>query len=99
MNRIFTILSLSLLMMMGMADGQTHLWGTCTGGGLVGSGSIFMTDANGQNLHSVFSFDASINDIEPIGSLVFASGKFYGIAHLWDTINSYSCYSFDPASG
>ena len=99
MNRIFTILSLSLLMMIGMADGQTHLWGTTyTGGSNIDWGTIFTADANGDNLHSVYSMSYD-SGAHPIGSMVLANNeKFYGIASSSFCGIVGVCYAYDPFS-
>src|SRR5438874_1632971 len=52
------LLCLSLLILVGLgAQSQsTHFWGTSTSGGATGSGTIFIANTDGSNLHTVYNF-------------------------------------------
>jgi len=91
MKKIFTIISLSLLLMMGMADGQTHLWG-------ITQKSIFRTNVDGSNMQFYHFIDSL--GWGSIGNLAFGhNGKLYGIASAGGCNNGGTVFSFDPASG
>jgi len=82
--------------MMGMADGQTHLWGVCGMGGTHGIGTIFMADSNGNNFTAVYSFD-SAHGQDPLGNLILApNGKIYGIVALDTCIADRIMFEYDP---
>jgi len=102
MKKVVTLilaLSFSLLLMIGMANGQTHLWGTCWHGGGHGYGTIFKTDSNGNNLQSDYSMFETLGAF-PIGDLVYVNnGKFYGIADSNSCAYSGVIYSYESATG
>ena len=97
MIKSLTVLCFSLFMM-GMAEGQTHLWGTCGQGGINFWGTIFNTDGNGNNLNTVYSFD-STNGRAPLGNLVIApNGKIYGVTHDGGCADSCILFEYDPVT-
>src|ERR1035437_2111288 len=100
MKKIFTIFSLSFLLMMGMVSGQTSLWGTCELGGTNTWGSIFTSDDNGNNLHFVYSL-VNASGALPLGAMVLANapGKFYGVTVEGGCVDSCVIYTFDPCTG
>ena len=99
MKKIFTLSFGCFLLMMGMAEGQSHLWGTCTSGGVHQSGTIFNTDGNGNNLNKIYTFNGTLMAV-PLGELVFANnGKFYGTAEYGPCFSYGGCYSYDPSTG
>ena len=92
------------LLMMGMADAQTHLWGTCQYGGIItgsiggtrGCGTIFMADINGNNLTTAYLFD-STNGSVPLGNLVLApNGKIYGVTAWGGCADSCIIFEYNP---
>ena len=100
MKKVISIISLSLLLMLQISDGQTNvLIATCSGGGANNWGCIFQTDSLGNNFHIIYSFD-STNGI-PCSNMVQANnGKVYGIGGGgggWITQNC--IFEFDPISG
>jgi uncharacterized repeat protein (TIGR03803 family) len=98
MKKITTILTLSLLMLMGIAYGQTHLWGTCEFGGTTGQGIIFKADNNGNNLTTVYEFD-NTNGARPLGNMVLApNGKIYGVTDYGGCLDSCVIYEYDPVT-
>ena len=79
-----------------MANGQTHLWGTCASGGTFGHGTIFTTDGNGNNFNTIYSFD-NINGAYPWGNMVFApNGKIYGVTA--EGVCASVIFEYDPVT-
>jgi uncharacterized repeat protein (TIGR03803 family) len=98
MKRIITFIFLSLLLTI-MANAQTHLWGTTSVDGGDNNGTIFMTDINGNNLHSVYSLIGTTGSF-PYGGLTLASNnKFYGVTLYGGCNNGGVCYCYDPITG
>ena len=98
MKKIFTFSFVCFLLMMGMSDGQTHLWGTCFGGGTLGDGTIFKADVNGNNLTTVYSFD-STNGMFPLGNMVLAPNcKIYGVTYWGGCQDSCVLFEYDPVT-
>src|ERR1035437_7890265 len=95
MKKIFTILSLSLLLMMGIANGQTHLWGAA-----YMYGRVFQTDINGNNFQPVYSQFDSIGSTPCDGLVLAHNGKFYGITVQYGGFYGGGFfYSYDPVTG
>jgi uncharacterized repeat protein (TIGR03803 family) len=96
MKKIYILIYLSLLLMIGITNGQTHLWGTCTSGGRNYDGTFFIADPNGNSLDSNYSFIDAIG-ADPLD--VFTVGndcKFYGVTNGGGCYDSCVFYSYDP---
>ena len=60
-------------------NAQSRLWGTCRTGGTTGQGTIFVANADGSGLHTVYNF-INATGAFPLGNLCLANnGKFYGV--------------------
>jgi len=81
------------------ASAQTQLWGTCVAGGATDSGTIFMANADGSNLHTVYNF-VNATGAWPLGGLALANnGKFYGVTREGGYNDSCVVFSYDAATG
>ena len=91
---------LMLLALIGMKGyGQTQLWGTAFYGGNNYQGTIFTSNLDGTNFHSVYSMIDSTGRA-PLGSLVLANNcKLYGVTEAGGCNASCVAYSYDPISG
>ena len=95
MKKIFTIFSLSLVLMIGATSAQ-QIFGTAMFGGPNGVGTIFSADSNGNNFHFVYSMD-NTSSIIPAGNLCLANNcKLYGVGSMGICADTCVCYSFDP---
>ena len=98
MKKIITF-SCIILGLQYCANAQTQLWGVSEYGGIHGAGTIFMADGDGNNLHTVYSFD-SINGSIPLGGLTLAdNGKLYGFTLLGGFSNSCVLFCYNPITG
>jgi len=61
------------------SSGGTTLYGTTSGGGTNGVGTIFTSDLSG-NTSLLYSFDGAIKGQNPIGALVLSGSTLYGMA-------------------
>src|SRR5437870_3685443 len=94
-----TLLCLSLLIVGLGAQSQTHFWGTSTSGGATGSGTIFIANTDGSNLHTVYNF-VNATGAYPVGGVILAdNGKLYGVTYLGGWGDSCVVYSYDPRTG
>jgi len=86
--------------MIRMTDAQTHLWGTASNGGTADTGTIFVANIDGSNLHKVHSFAAPFG-ANPEGAMVLANnGKFYGVTFYGGTCGGHGvAYTYNPISG
>ena len=94
-----TLLLLLILLGSAVSMAQTYeLWGTTTGGGQNGKGTIFKTDGAGNN-HQVIH-DFSVGQY-PTGFLLLASdGIIYGTTRFGgDSTNYGTIFSIDPKNG
>jgi len=99
MKKIFTKISLSLLLMTGITNAQTHLWGTTFNGGTADTGTIFVANIDGSNLHKVHSF-ITATGAGPTGAMVLANnGKFYGVTFYGGSCGGTGvAYTYDPVT-
>ncbi len=99
MKNLNLILAVMMALVMQVATAQTQLWGTCMNGGSRDSGTIFMTDGNGNNFHSIYSFNKTTGSI-PLGTLCLApNGKLYGVTRNGGCDDSCVVYSYNPVTG
>ncbi len=97
MKKLFLLIAFAFISW--SAGAQTQLWGTCAWGGSANAGTIFTADGNGNNFHSVYSFD-SIHGKLPLGKLTLANnGSFYGVTAEGGFNDSCVCFRYDPSTG
>ena len=79
---------------------NTELWGTTRAGGNSNNGTIFKTDANGDNHTVVYSFPFSNEGGGPQYTKLCKAnnGKLYGMSYSGGTNNEGVIFSYDPVT-
>ena len=92
-------LSITLFLLVNIAEAQQSFIGTVERGGDFSSGSIFRTDADGTNFETLFSFPienrGSFPEDRPI---LFSDGLYYGTISNGGLFNSGVLYAYDLTS-
>ncbi|HMI78923.1 MAG TPA: choice-of-anchor tandem repeat GloVer-containing protein [Ferruginibacter sp.] len=98
MKRLLFILSLLFISSTGYT--QTELWGMTSGGGTSGAGTIFKTDASGNNQAVKYNFLFSDGEYPVYGKLIQATnGLFYGMTEFGGVNERGVLFEYNPVSG
>ncbi|MBC6410897.1 MAG: hypothetical protein GDA42_10665, partial [Ekhidna sp.] len=80
-----------------LVEANGKLWGmTSSGGGISFSGIIFTIDPDGTGFTKVHDFDGDANGMSPIGSLVEANGKLWGVTERGGSSFSGIIFTINP---
>lgn len=74
------------------------LYGTCSGGGANGSGTIFEYNINTDVLTKRWDFTRTVDGNVPWGGLTLVGSKFYGVAAYGGVNDNGTIYEFDPST-
>ena len=82
----------------GLVLSGNTLYGTTSAGGFDGSGTIFQVNANGAGFSLLHSFSATsgvtnTDGATPVGTLIVASGKLFGVAKNGGAFNAGAIFS------
>ncbi len=93
---LFLSIIVTLLFLTDRVNAQTEFWGMSRSGGSAGLGTIFKTDANGENPVLIHSFTDTLNGFNPEGSLVkVRNGKLYGLTKFGGIHNMGTLFEYD----
>lgn len=98
--KLYTLIILLVIFTYQLSAQNTELWGTTRAGGNSNNGTIFKTDANGDNHSVVYSFPFSNEGGAPqYTKLCKASnGKLYGMTYYGGTNNEGVIFSYNPVT-
>lgn len=99
MKNLYTFFAVLLVLTVQLASAQTQLWGACNYGGTLDSGTIFTADANGNNLHAVYSCNQTDGAYIVGGLCMAGNGKLYGVTTWGGCHDSCVCFSYNPITG
>jgi len=97
-TKLYTLITLLAIFTYQLSAQNTELWGTTRAGGNSNNGTIFKTDANGDNHTVVYAFPFSNEGGAPkYTKLCKASnGKLYGMTNTGGANNEGVIFSYDP---
>ena len=98
--KLYTLITLLVIFTYQLSAQNTELWGTTRAGGNSNNGTIFKTDANGDNHSVVYSFPFSNEGGAPqYTKLCKASnGKLYGMTYYGGANNEGVIFSYNPVT-
>lgn len=103
MKRVVVLLM--VIVSAGVLHSQVYMYGTTSGGGANGRGTIFRTDANGQNFEKVYDFTVATGGNPYAGLTLANDGLLYGFTQTGGQIVNPGAvvalgtfYKFDPTN-